>query len=300
VNNDNRIQAVWRNSSDYNIQLNQDSNTFKDFVTGQSGSVIDLVMKIKNIEYIDAVEMLIQTYNINVFKPVKSFTRDGKKYTYVTEYVYTDETGNPVHKTVRYKVCDDNGQESKSFFLKKFINGEWQSGLKDIERVPYNLPAVLKADELYFTEGEKACEVLLKQGLVATCICSGSNGWRNSYANYFKDKNVIIFQDNDEVGLKFAKKVADSLLSVANAVKIINPSKLHKGDAYEFFNVEAGTVEKLQNYVRETSKHLQDKRSLTSASNGILGGRPELPRFELAKNFINTSSVFLIPRLSWN
>ena len=82
-------------------------------------------------------------------------------------YIYTDETGNPLYRQVR-----KNGQ--KDFCLQRYENCKWTNGMKDIERVLYNLPSIIKAvenkEKIYWVEGEKDAETLKEKGLVATTI----------------------------------------------------------------------------------------------------------------------------------
>lgn len=84
-------------------------------------------------------------------------------------YIYTDEKGNPFYRQIRIQ----KGKE-KSFYGEKFVNGQWLKGLKDVKRVLYNLPSIIKAVEkaqkIYFVEGEKDVETLKEKGLVATTI----------------------------------------------------------------------------------------------------------------------------------
>lgn len=84
-------------------------------------------------------------------------------------YTYTDENGSPLYRQTRIQ----KGKE-KSFYGEKFVNGQWLKGLKDVKRVLYNLPSIIKAVEkaqkIYFVEGEKDVETLKEKELVATTI----------------------------------------------------------------------------------------------------------------------------------
>lgn len=82
-------------------------------------------------------------------------------------YVYTDRNNNPLYRQVR-----KNGE--KDFCLQRYENGKWVNGMKDIDRVLYNLPNVITAINegitVYWVEGEKDADKLNKKGLVATTI----------------------------------------------------------------------------------------------------------------------------------
>lgn len=90
-----------------------------------------------------------------------------------TFYEYTDEKGKPLYRQVRYY---KNGE--KSFYGEKFENGKWLKGLEGVERVLYKLPQVIEADKkaekIYFVEGEKDVETLIKKGKIATTIARRS------------------------------------------------------------------------------------------------------------------------------
>lgn len=85
------------------------------------------------------------------------------------QYIYTDEKGKPLYRQTRIQ-----NEKEKSFYGEKFVNGQWIKGLKDVKRVLYNLPSIIKAVEkaqkIYFVEGEKDVETLKEKGLVATTI----------------------------------------------------------------------------------------------------------------------------------
>ena len=88
-------------------------------------------------------------------------------------YEYTDKDGNPLYRQIR-----KNGQ--KDFCLQSYKNGSWVNGMKDVNRVLYNLPSVIsgveKAKKIYWVEGEKDVETLKEKGLVATTI-AGRRKW---------------------------------------------------------------------------------------------------------------------------
>lgn len=63
-------------------------------------------------------------------------------------YCYYDADG----KLLYTKICVDNGDGTKYFY---FLQPDGRKSAKGVKRVPYNLPAVLQADKVYFVEGEK-------------------------------------------------------------------------------------------------------------------------------------------------
>lgn len=88
-------------------------------------------------------------------------------------YEYTNEKGNPLFRQIRYYK-----KGKKNFYSEKFVDGKWEKGLGDVERVLFNLPkvkdAISKAEKIYFVEGEKDVLTLQKKGKVATTIAGRS------------------------------------------------------------------------------------------------------------------------------
>lgn len=134
----------------------------------------------------------------------------------VAEYIYKNEKGVPAFKVIRY--------EPKNFIQAKYDNGNWVFKMTGAEYVLYNLPEVIKSDEVYFVEGEKDADNLNKLGLVATTSVGGASGYKKRadiYANCLKDKMVYIIPDNDKAGYSYAEDVKKSLNGIAKGVKIL-------------------------------------------------------------------------------
>lgn len=142
-----------------------------------------------------------------------------------TEYSYYDEKGNVAYK--KYRIEKPDG--SKTF---RFEQPDGTPNIKGVKRYPYNLPAVLKADTVYFVEGEKCADAVNKTGYTATTLDSGSNStWKSDYNDYFRNKRVIIVPDNDEPGEKYAMKLAKRI----PGAKIIRlPGLAEKEDIFDW------------------------------------------------------------------
>lgn len=122
-----------------------------------------------------------------------------------TTYKYYNANGTLSYKKIRY----DKSDGSKSFCFRQ-TNGA--KSLTGVQKVLYNLPAVIKAETVYFVEGEKCAEAVIKQGYTATTLCTGANSkWDDTYNQYLENKNIIILPDNDNAGLKYAKMLKENL-----------------------------------------------------------------------------------------
>lgn len=78
-------------------------------------------------------------------------------------------------------------------------------------------------EEIYLTEGEFDSISLSQCGAVSYGI-SGTNGFKDSFVEKFKDKDVVLVFDNDAAGEKARKDVSEKLKDVANSISYIVPS----------------------------------------------------------------------------
>ena len=138
-----------------------------------------------------------------------------------TEYIYTDSGWRPCLMKVR--------KPDKSFFLKRYKgDGVWSSDSSEaMPSVLYRGPDIPEATkrglEVHIHEGEKACDAFFAQGIPATCqpFGAGRGKWKTEYAAYFKDADVWIWADRDEVGEAYASEVARCLIPHARTVRIV-------------------------------------------------------------------------------
>jgi 5S rRNA maturation endonuclease (ribonuclease M5) len=181
----------------------------------------------------------------NESKPVatKTKVKESEIGKIVATYDYKDEQGNLLYQVVRY--------DPKSFRQRhKNGGGEWVWDMKDVRRVLYRLPEILKADTLYHCEGEKDADTLWDFGQPATTSVGGANNWDPEYAEYLKGKKVIIIPDRDAPGMEYARQVAQSLEGKATSVKVI---LLDKKDITEWIET-GGDVAQLPAMEHDVSK----------------------------------------------
>lgn len=142
-----------------------------------------------------------------------------------TAYQYHNADGNIAYTKTR----TDYEDGTKKFYFEQ-PNGT--KGIKDVQHELYNLPAVLSATKVYFVEGEKCADAVIKQGFVATTLDTGAkSSWYAHYTEYLKGKEVIIIPDNDNAGMNYAKKVLQNV-PTARIVKL--PDLMEKGDIYDW------------------------------------------------------------------
>lgn len=130
-------------------------------------------------------------------------------------YMYRDEAGELLYTVFRH--------EPKAF-KQQAADGSWS--IKDVRRVLYRLPAVREAVEagrvIHLAEGEKAADALHASGEVSTCNSGGSAGWRDELADPLKGAaEVIVWQDRDDAGAKWAAAVTESLKARGIPYKVV-------------------------------------------------------------------------------
>ena len=162
----------------------------------------------------------------------------------VDKYDYVDAKGNFLFQVVRYAGHDFSQRRPDG-------KGGWIWGLKNsgLPMVLYNLPSVIKAEEIVVVAGEKDClNVTKKTGMVATTNVGGeARKWEEENTQYFKDKDVYIVPDNDERGIKHANEVAEALFGTAKSVRICNicAGMENKADSSDWLEVNEGYREAL-------------------------------------------------------
>ncbi len=157
----------------------------------------------------------------------------------VATYDYHDAAGKVVFQAVRY--------ESKGFSQQQPDGrGGWIHKMDGVIRVPFNLPALVRANVGLVAEGEKDALNLQKAvagfpdndgklSYAATTNIGGAGKWLDSYSPYLAGKKVFVFQDNDDAGREHALEVCASVHKFAQAVHLVELSGLaHKGDVSDY------------------------------------------------------------------
>ena len=161
----------------------------------------------------------------------------------VATYDYTEEAGG-----LLYQVCRYDPKE----FRQRRPNGAdgWAYNLKDIRRVLYRLPDVLRAvgagETVFLPEGEKDCETLRAWGLAATTNAMGAEApWLAEYSEALRAANVVILPDNDAPGRKCCDRRGQALQAVCADVRVLAlPDLADKGDVSDWAQ-SGGTKETL-------------------------------------------------------
>ena len=181
------------------------------------GDILKAVQYKEGIQgFNNQVRFLSERYNIQIEKESCEATKSSipnyrKEVTAI--YYYEEESGN-----ILYKICRrewrDEGKRKKDFIAYAKDSSNWNVGIKNTRHIIYKLPQVLKsikADEIvFFVEGEKCVEQIIKLGLVGTTTAFGARGflaYSKEYASSFRGANVVILPDNDESGQTYTAAI---------------------------------------------------------------------------------------------
>jgi hypothetical protein len=221
-----------RYGSNGSLSLDLTKATYFNFEANEGGGLLDLIKRETStdpLEWLRINHFITDTRQQDTLAAFQNLTApDVKpKPKQDREHIYTTAEGEPLYRVqVRYK---DEGK--KAVYLNKFDTekGLFVKNMEGVKYVPYALPELVNRpnETVYICEGEKDCNNLKEMGLLATCNVAGARKWDNQANDlnpYFKGRDVVIFCDNDKVGLEHGQMVANSLLSLASTVKLIDVS----------------------------------------------------------------------------
>lgn len=149
-------------------------------------------------------------------------------------FPYLSLSGEPI--VTVHKYLYEAGK--KEFRMYRHSDGQWKA--PDV-RPLYNLPGIAKAETVIFVEGEKCAQALIEKGFAATCIMGGAKAplEKNDWSP-LKDKQLIIWPDNDEPGFGLAGRVKSVLNGLAKAVRVVDVPQ-GKPDGWDVADaIEAG------------------------------------------------------------
>ncbi len=153
----------------------------------------------------------------------KLITRSGVEYVLKNEFVYENESVDPVLSVGRYE-----SGNNKTFLQFTRQNGSYRAGGLKNRKVPaYKLPSLLERPDsrVYVVEGEKCAETLYEAiGEPVTCWAGGSNAWSKTDWSWIKGRDVTLLADEDESGRKCMRSIAAHLQKLGANSQLLCPS----------------------------------------------------------------------------
>jgi Toprim-like len=148
----------------------------------------------------------------------------------IARYIYRKADGLPYLQVCR--------TAAKTFFQNHWNGQLWVAGKPAGPKIPFRLPELVRAPlaiAVHITEGEKDAEALVKLGFVSTTNSEGAGNWTDELNEYFRDRHVYIYEDNDEEGRRRVQRVARALDPIAATVRVIRlPGLPPKGDVSDW------------------------------------------------------------------
>jgi hypothetical protein len=150
----------------------------------------------------------------------------------IIHYPYVDADSKFLYEVVR----KDFANGTKSIYCRRPIsNDKWAYDFDGIDKVLYNLPAVLRAQTVHYVEGEKCADALNRLGVYATTHQGGAEGWLEKYAVTLAGKNVVVHEDNDISGRRLSIRICSALMEHAASIRLLTYRMFaEKFDVYDW------------------------------------------------------------------
>jgi hypothetical protein len=178
----------------------------------------------------------------------KSKSKAKPAYNPSAKYTYRQADGTPYLQVHRFN-------PKAGFPQYHWTGNQWLKNAPKGPKIPYRLPELLAAPlstDVHLTEGEQDADTLAALGFVATCNSEGADtGTGGKFTAdlipYFKDRNVLVHQDNDANGRAHTAYVCRILKPVAASVKLVRlPGLKEKGDVSDFLKGDPSGVRFIQ------------------------------------------------------
>ena len=150
-----------------------------------------------------------------------------------SKYDYMDAGGELQYQIVRYEPKDFRARKPDG-------EGGWVGKLGNTKPILYRLMELQDADgPIVVVEGEKHVDVLGVLAISATTNPFGAGKWRQEYSQALRDRDVILWPDNDTAGRGHMEQVGRSLEGVAKSIRIVEPPEElgEKGDVWDGINI---------------------------------------------------------------
>jgi hypothetical protein len=190
-----------------------------------------------------------------------TFKKTNKQFHIVKTWSYTDAAGKELFQVCRLEngLTNADGKPQKEYRQRRhdpFSPDGYIYSVKGISQVPYRLSelieAIAKEKLIFIVEGEKCADAVIALGGAATCNAMGAGKWPDELTPVFKNADVVILPDNDEVGAKHAVLVAEKLAGTAKRVRVQElPGLPAKGDVADWA-AAGGTLAQLHALVGST------------------------------------------------
>jgi len=150
-------------------------------------------------------------------------------YSFTAEYIYFDTKGIEQYKVYRFERPKGDGTFEKEIF--PAANGV--VGMQGKKQIPYGMHQFMFANpesEIWICEGEKCADAIVaampsNADLIVLGYRKPSDFQNIPIENLFQGKEIVIFEDNDEIGSKKTKEIVEILKPFAKTIKLVTFSE---------------------------------------------------------------------------
>ena len=260
----------WRWNNKGSLTLNLEAGTFYDFELGAGGGVIwlleqygrDVAETLKQFGF----ERPLQSINSSDFDnaPVVKSTSNGRSFSRDQMVDLYRQSEVKVKYSDNFMVLRHSGLPMKYAPFTN-IDGIWymrrpQSGL-----LPLYITNKHPDKPVIINEGEKAMRGAERiWNYDVCCWHGGATGWNKTDWSAIYGREVYIWADNDEAGIKCANEISKELKTHGCKVKVIEPPKdfNEKDDLWDAAERGDFTHDSLIKYI-QTFKEVKEKGSIT-------------------------------------
>ena len=205
-----------------------DDNRYYCFACGKSGDIFNLYGEVNHIsDFKTIADELSKKYYLtsSVSKNTQSYSNSGA-WVKARSHVYMNMNHDKIAVKTIYKKPDGSKKARWERYegntLVKNQNG-LQMPLYHVYKLTNNTKPV------FIVEGEKDVETMERLGYIATTSPNGAGSrWKKDYTECLRGFDIIILADNDEVGLKYATNIAESIIQTARSVKLVPSQSLYE------------------------------------------------------------------------
>ncbi len=229
------VKCPFHDDGTASLSINLERGIWRCFACNVGGGILDFERRLTGKDDATCWAAINETIG-------REAPKTSKRGQIVATYDYQDAAGTVVFQVVRLEPKDFQQRRPDG-------KGGWLWNLKGITRVPFNLPALVRANVALIAEGERdalnleiaAAEFPNENGALSysvTTNAGGAGNWLDEYSPYLAGKKVFVFQDNDDPGRKHARKVCASVSKYAQEVRLVElPGLNEKQDVSDFLKI---------------------------------------------------------------
>jgi len=212
------------------LELHGDkAGLWHDFATDEGGDILELWQSARSVNFktaLDEARQFLKDQNtLDPKTPVngkkKSISKhNGKKKPRAPmkpkpthTWYYKDNTGAVIGKVVRWDAVDGSSKQVKPYFNSNG-SGDFTAGIpaEINDKRPLYGDQPSKEGTIIITEGEKAADAVRQMGFPACTSLGGCGAAKKAdWSTLFGAKQVLVWADNDEPGMKYAHAVANQV-----------------------------------------------------------------------------------------